>query len=158
MCVILVLLCIIIACEHLCIWFAALCLSSYHRSRMNRKQLTTCSQLRSDNFRNRPHPESYTNHHWTHVVMKTAGETSRFFLSPPGRTLQDFHQFLSENRQFSSCEISLADPEVPLLPIVFFFKSCSFLAILWGKNPILSKIWAQAPPPLRSKLCWAPSD
>ncbi len=43
-------------------------------------------------------------------------------------------------------------PEPPLPPRVFF-KWCSFQAIL-GKNPILSKFWAQ--PPLGSKLCWPP--
>ncbi len=35
----------------------------------------------------------------------------------------------------------------PPLPPRFFFKSCSFQAILKGKTRNLSKLWAHGPPP-----------
>ena len=38
---------------------------------MYKQQKEVCDDLRATNFRNQPKPESFTNHHWTHVVIKS---------------------------------------------------------------------------------------
>ena len=48
-----------------------MCSSAYHKSKMYKQQKEVCEQLRAENFKNLPRRESYTNHHWTHVVQKS---------------------------------------------------------------------------------------
>ena len=48
-----------------------MCSSRYYRSKFTKQQNDVCNQLRAENFRNQPRRESYTNHHWTHVIAKS---------------------------------------------------------------------------------------
>ena len=45
------------------------CTSRQYTSKMTKKQLAACYTLQRERWINRPKKQSFTNHHWVHVVM-----------------------------------------------------------------------------------------
>ncbi len=58
--------------------------------------------------------------------------------------------------QHHNLGVPAADPGGPAPLPQDFFLNMQFSGNFKGKTPILSKLWAQAPPPLGSKLRWDP--